>query len=111
MNFPEIDVIIATKNSEKWIEPCFVAISNLNYPLEKLKIIVYDNSSDDRTVEVLKSVLARLSLNNIIIEGKTNLGFGVANNLAAAQGSAPFIFCLNIDTEIEKDCLINSVKV
>ncbi len=104
-NAPKIDFVIVTYNSIKWIDNCLLSISKLDYPKDKIKVLIYDNGSNDYTIENAEKLLANCSLAFEIISSKKNIGFGAANNFAAKKGEAPYIFCLNVDTEIYPDCL------
>lgn len=88
-------VILATFNGEKWIQKSIN--SALNASTKNCEIIVVDNGSTDRTLEILKDKPnSRVKL----IENPENRGFGQANNhgikLALEQG-ASHIFLLNQD--------------
>lgn len=47
-----VSVVISTKNEEKNIENCLKSIIFQTYPKENIEIIVVDNSSTDKTVEI-----------------------------------------------------------
>ncbi len=50
MNFlPTVSVIVAVFNAEKTIEDCLQSLLKLNYPREKLELILVDNGSTDKT--------------------------------------------------------------
>ena len=102
------DIILVTYNSNKYIKNCLDSILKSEYNLKKIGIIVYDNNSSDNTVSILKKIKDRNEkyFNYIkIIEGKKNLGFGKANNLAAQESLADYLFFLNVDCEIYSDTL------
>jgi glycosyltransferase involved in cell wall biosynthesis len=48
----KVSIIIRTKNEENWIKACLQAILNQNYL--SFEIIIVDNGSKDRTVDVVK---------------------------------------------------------
>ena len=48
----KVSIIIRTKNEENWIEACLQAILNQNYL--SFEIIIVDNGSIDRTIDVVK---------------------------------------------------------
>jgi len=50
----DVSVIVTTKNEEKNIENCLKSVKNQTYPADKIEIIVVDNNSTDRTVEIAK---------------------------------------------------------
>ena len=49
-----ISIIIPVFNAEKYIDQCLSALQNLDYPKDKFEIIVVDNGSTDKTVEIAK---------------------------------------------------------
>ena len=48
-----MSVIVTTKNEEKNIENCLQSINNQTY--KNIELIVVDNFSDDKTVEIAKN--------------------------------------------------------
>lgn len=104
-----LDIILITYNSKKYIEKCIKTIINSKYDLSKIGLIVYDNASKDESVNILKELKNKYE-NPLkyfkIIEGKKNLGFGRANNKASSYSTARYLFFLNIDCEIYKDTLL-----
>lgn len=52
--WPSISVIVTAKNEEKGTENCLKSIKNQTYPQEKIEIIVVDNNSADKTVEIAR---------------------------------------------------------
>ncbi|MFE4712012.1 glycosyltransferase family 2 protein [Paenibacillus sp. NPDC056722] len=110
----DLDIIIVTYNSEKWVEKCIGSISRCHYPKEKLNLFIIDNASSDSTIskielEILKYKSCFGSIK--LIQSSTNVGFGVANNMAAAQGKSEYIFFLNIDTEVLEDSILNASMI
>ena len=86
--------IIVTYNGDKWIRKC---LSTIDEPNLDLTILVVDNNSTDKTVQIIKEEFPLVRL----IEKKENLGFGGANNLGyevAKKDNAEFIYLLNQDT-------------
>ena len=52
---PTITLIICAYNEEKNILNKFKNVEDLEYPMEKIQVILADDGSDDRTVEIAKS--------------------------------------------------------
>ena len=70
------------------------------------EILIVDNASAAEEKQQLQDGVSKLKVENIrILESDANLGFGAANNLAAKQSTAPFLFFLNPDTIIVNDVL------
>lgn len=94
-------VIIVTYNHEKYIERCLSSVL-INSPKE---IIVVDNCSTDRTVDIVSAFP-----NVHLIESGQNLGFGAANNLGASYASGTNLVFLNPDTTVDENWLRNLTK-
>lgn len=91
---PVISIIIPTLNAEKTIELCLKAILNLKYPKDKIELIVVDNGSTDRTLEIAKGY----GVNTIVkpginISGLRNLGVDVAKGDIYAFIDSDCIVC------------------
>ncbi len=97
MQTPKLSVIIVSYNSEAFIEKCLTS-------LQEDEIIVFDNASSDRTIQIIKKFT-----NIKLIKSSENLGFAKANNKAAEEAKGEYLFFLNPDTEVEKplDELVN----
>lgn len=92
---PKVSVIIVSYNSENFIEKCVTSVlKNINFG----ELIILDNSSTDKTVEVLEKFSGKIKL----IKSSENLGFSKGNNRGAKEASGEYLFFLNPDTELEK---------
>ncbi len=75
-------------------------------PLQKstYEIVVVDNASADDSLAQLRAneVAARMIASEQlrIFNNSENRGFGAANNQAFALTDSPFVFLLNLDTEV-----------
>ena len=102
----QFDVIFVTYNSSKWLDGCINSILKSDYDLKNLSLYFYDNKSSDDTVKRLKEIKeknGKLFGDFVVIEGAKNKGFGYGNNQCAKLGKSPYIFFLNIDTEVFPD--------
>ena len=100
----ELSIIIVNWNGAEFVSKCLKSIfeSKFNKPWE---VIVVDNHSSDRSVEIIKQFPQV-----ILIENKENVGFGAANNRALKQATGEFVFLLNPDVQIFPDNLEKLVK-
>ncbi|MDD5556448.1 MAG: glycosyltransferase [bacterium] len=53
-DLPPVSVIVPARDAERTLEECLVSLVNLDYPREKLDIVVVDNGSNDRTGEIIR---------------------------------------------------------
>jgi len=56
--YPFVSVIVAARNEETNIGVCMESLLKLDYPHEKLEIIIMNDRSTDRTGEIVKSYLS-----------------------------------------------------
>lgn len=57
---PVVSIIIPAFNAEKYIEKCLLSLQGLDYPKDKYEVLVIDNGSSDRTVEIAQHFSAQL---------------------------------------------------
>lgn len=103
---PAVYTIIVTYNGAPWIEKC---LQHLLDSSTATRIIIVDNASSDNTLELIKKYEGAVEL----IRSEKNLGFGGGNNIGmlhALKSGADFLFLLNQDAYVEKDCIGRLVK-
>ncbi len=99
----KISVITVTYNSERTIKECLESIKKFSPESE---IIVVDNGSNDRTLEIIESIGKKIKL----IETGENLGFSKANNLGAKDAIGDYLVFLNPDAILTKNGDLESLK-
>ncbi len=89
--YPFVSVIIPVRNRPEEIKACLQALGNLDYPLDKLEIIVVDDASLDQTPEVIKKFNVRL------ISLRKNRQASYCRNLAAQKSKGEILAFLDSD--------------
>lgn len=56
-NLPQISIWVACRNEEKNIENCLNSLLNLNYPKEKIQILIGNDQSTDNTRQIIVDVI------------------------------------------------------
>ena len=106
----ELSIIIINFNTADLLKAClaslFKAIRNAKFE-RIVEIIVVDNASTDTSRTILSQFSSRISA----IYNKSNIGFAAANNQGIRASSGDFLLLLNSDTKVEKDTLVNLLKV
>ena len=70
------------------------------------KIIVVDNSEDQRQFDILKQQLDKLDHKRIdLLQARRNLGFSGGVNFVLKRYQASYYLLLNSDARLERDCL------
>jgi len=98
----DLSIIIVAYNNAFFIEVCLKKLINsLKKEDFSWEIIIIDNGSYDRTIEIIKSIKEK-NKNIILIENKKNLGFSKANNQGIKKALGRYILFLNSDVLVEK---------
>ncbi len=100
---PHITITIATYNAEKTVEEVLQSIQMQTYPQDKIEVIVVDDGSTDRTVEIVQQ------FTNILIE-QENKGTANAHTRGLKEASGKYIFVLSHDSYAAVDWVERSVK-
>ena len=98
---PKVSVIIPAFNEEKSIGQTIESISKSNYPKRKLEIIVVDDGSNDRTLEIARKYKSKL----VKVFSKENGGKGTALNLGISKCNGEIIFSMDADTFVGPNSL------
>ena len=106
---PKVAVLIPAYNEEKVIERTVRAALNSNYP--NLRVIVIDDGSKDRTLEVARNAFrAEAASGKVLILGKKNSGKAEALNYGIEHiGDAELFVGIDADTIIAPDAIARLV--
>lgn len=91
---PKVTIIIPAYNEEKSIGKTIKSITASEYPTGKLEILVVDDGSKDRTLEIAKKYKSKI----VKIYTKSNGGKGTALNYAIKKATGEIIFTMDADT-------------
>ena len=106
VNFPLVSIIVVNYNGRRFLKDCFSSLLNLNYPKNKLEIIMVDNGSQDGSVTYVRRYFRKVK----IIKNKKN-NYAQANNLGILRSKGEFIALVNNDTKADKNWLIPLVRL
>ena len=104
--FPTVTVIVAARNEENNILACLQSLDKVQYPDDKLQIIIVDDHSTDSTGSIIDNFIAdknkfqKLSISNE--EGKLR-GKPGAVDLAIKKASGEIILTTDADCEVKPD--------
>ena len=100
--FPSVAVIVPCWNEENTVHGTIDSLLALDYPKDKLEIIVVDDGSTDNT---WKEILKYKDNPQIKILHKENGGKHTAMNYGIENTTTDFISCLDADSYVAKDAL------
>jgi cellulose synthase/poly-beta-1,6-N-acetylglucosamine synthase-like glycosyltransferase len=107
--YPTATIIVPCYNEEKDIDLTIESLLNLDYPKDKLKIIIVDDGSKDNTWNVLQKNYS----NNpqILLLHKENGGKHTALNLGIENTTSDFVGCLDSDSSVHPEALKRIITV
>jgi cellulose synthase/poly-beta-1,6-N-acetylglucosamine synthase-like glycosyltransferase len=105
--FPFISIVIPAHNEEDSIENAIKSCLNLDYPKEKLEVIVVNDGSTDRTKEICERY-EKLGLIRLV--NKERGGKASALNLGLKIAKGEIFACLDADSMYEKNALNKMLK-
>ena len=91
----KITFVIVCFNSRNIVKKCISSIDS------KAKILVVENSNDYLIKKQLEHEFKNVT---VVIAGK-NIGYGAGNNLGISKIKTPYVFILNPDSFLKKDCV------
>lgn len=104
MKYPLISIIVLNWNGKKHLKKCLSACINQTYP--KLEVILVDNASTDGSVKYVTNTYPSVIIN----KNDENLGFAEGNNVGIRHAKGEWLFILNNDTVLDKNCVIELYK-
>jgi poly-beta-1,6-N-acetyl-D-glucosamine synthase len=100
-----ISIIVPAYNEEDNIEDTIKHVTNLNYPSERLEIIVVNDGSSDNTSKIVKGLIGKYS--NLKLIDKKNSGKADSLNFAISQAKGDLVAVVDSDSFPSKDSLLN----
>lgn len=105
---PLVYIIVLNYNGRRWLEACFRSLLATEY--DRIKLLLVDNASDDRSVELVKSLFPQVE----VIVNSANLGFSEGNNVGirrAMANGADYVVLLNSDVKVKPDWLGHLINI
>lgn len=105
---PTVAIIVPCFNEEKTVASTLKSLLALDYPADKLELLVIDDGSHDNTLAVARSFEKYPQIN---VFSKSNGGKHTAMNFALTHTNADFIGCLDADSSVEPGALRVAIEV
>lgn len=105
-DYPSVTILVPVFNEQSTVDKTIQSLLKLNYPQEKLKIMIVDDGSKDDTWEIVKKYNSHPQ---ILLHQKENGGKYTALNYGIANCSTEMIGCLDADSEVDADALLHII--
>ena len=110
-HLPTVSILVPAYNEEGVISKKLQNISALDYPHEKMEVIVIDDCSTDKTANIAQQSFDKFSLQGKVIRNDKRLGVNACYNLAVSESKGNLILTTDADVTIENDALMKGVKI
>lgn len=104
---PRVSVVVLNYNGRQYLPPCLDALEEQTYPRSRFEVIVSDNGSTDRSLDLLRTRYPYVRT----LENQENLGFSAGNNVAIRKSQGKYVVLLNNDTRPHPSWLESLVAV
>lgn len=106
---PLVSVIIPVFNEEKNISTCLESLQNQTY--QKIEIIVVNDCSTDRTIDVVKKIKNTSGLNIKTVNMDRHKERGIARNTGAAYSKGSYLLFIDADMKLDKNVVKECVEL
>lgn len=103
-NLPLVSIVIPNQDGCAYLENCLRSLLAQSYA--KMEIVIVDNASRDRSVEIARAMAPQA----VLLEQKRNLGFAGGANAGIRVSRGDWVAVLNNDTEVAMDWLLECVR-
>jgi GT2 family glycosyltransferase len=102
-----VRVVIVNYNGGQLTLRCLESLADLDWPKDRLEVVVVDNASTDGSLESVRASFPTVAT----VQAGGNVGYAAANNLALQDLSGvDFVALLNNDAVVDRDWLAPLVR-
>ena len=102
-----VSIVIVNFNGEKHLKACLSSICNIDYPKEKLEVIVFDNGSSDNSHQVIEKVYPSA----VVIKNPKNIGFAPPHRLVSQAAKGEILAFLNNDMKVDSQWIKKGIEL
>ncbi len=105
---PSVSVIVVNFNGKQYLKDCFDSLLSLEYPQDRIELIMVDNVSEDGSVDYVRSQFPSVR----VIQSDVN-NYCHANNLGIRSSRGDFIALVNNDVTVDRkwlSALVNAIR-
>lgn len=104
---PLVSVVIPVYNMEEFLEETLDSVLSSDYP--NFEVIVMDDGSKDRSLEIAESYKSRYE--NVRVYTQANSGVATARNHAISKAGGVYILPVDADNRISKELIHSAVDI
>lgn len=100
---PNVSIVIPVFNEERYLPSCLTSLMSLSYPKDRHEILLIDNGSTDRTLEIARG------FSEVTIHVKENVKVGAVRNYGVQKAKGSVIVFLDSDCVVSREWLTDGV--
>ena len=104
---PTVSVVVPAYNEERCIADTIESCLKINYPREKLRIIVVNDGSKDGTGRICQRYADKGQI--VYVENRPNKGKSTSLNIGFERSDSEYVATIDADTMVEEDILLKSL--
>jgi len=109
-NLPFISILVPVKDEERVVGRLLDALLRLDYPKERSEIIIVEDGSKDKTVEICQKYVDQHSSHIKLFHRETSNGKPTALNYALKKAKGEILALFDADCVPNSDVLLRAVK-
>ena len=102
-----VSVVLPVRNEEKYIKGCINSILRQDFDKDNLEIVIIDGMSEDKTVEIIESFMARYKFISLHKNPKKTIQY--ANNIGIKNAVGEYIVRMDAHSEYADDYISKCV--
>jgi GT2 family glycosyltransferase len=105
-DWPSVTIAVLNYNGLEHLQDCFASLTKVDYPAERLELMLVDNASTDGSVEYMQTHYPGVR----VVRSGENVGFAAGNNLGAQAATGQYVVFLNNDMWVDPQFVQELVK-
>lgn len=103
-----VSIIVPVYKVECFIGDCIQSVINQSY--NNIELILIDDAGGDSSIDIAKELLSASTTTWRVISNKVNRGVSYCRNIGVQESQGNYIFFLDSDDYISKDCIAAHVR-
>ncbi len=100
---PYVSIVIPVFNEERYLPSCLTSLMSMSYPKDRREILLIDNGSTDRTLEIARG------FSEVSIHVKEDVKVGAVRNYGVQKAKGSVVVFLDSDCVVNQEWLTDGV--
>lgn len=105
---PQVSIVVPAFNEEKGIANTIESLLKINYPKERLEVLIVNDGSKDHTAEIVQRYADKGLVR--FIDNRGNQGKAASLNQGFREATGKYVACIDADTVVEPDVILKTIN-